>query len=144
LRGLMSAAADSVRQAIQDAVRKGVLIAVALILLTIAVVFCELALFLWLRTLIKPYYAALAVAGVTLVIVLILLLVAFAGRSRTPRKQPASRLQAAADAPPAGDPLARLATDAEALGMAFARDVKGYQLALGAFVVGMLLGRGRR
>jgi hypothetical protein len=153
VRMATASAADAAKPVIRDAIRRAVLLAIALFLLVGVVAFAELAFFFWLRTHMAPYLAALIVAGVTLIISLLILIIALSGGSSSRSDSGRARSASAAretDAREAdevraalSDPVGKLAADAEALGMMFARDAKGYQLVLGAFVVGMMLGRGK-
>ena len=152
VRLVTEAAADTVRpmvrETIRDAVRRAVLLAIALVLLAGVLIFAELAFYLWLRTQTTPYLAALIVAGVTMILALIFLLLALAGGSGGHKGEPAAtpRPVSAATGEARGettDPVARLAAEAEALGAMIGKDAKGYQLVLGALVVGLLLGRNR-
>jgi len=153
VRMATASAADAAKPVIQDAIRRAVLLAIALFLLLGVVAFAELAFYFWLRTQMQPYLAALIVAGVTLIICLLILIIALSGRSSSRGKSDSAQPASAArkvDAPDddevreaLSDPVGKLAADAEALGMMFGRDAKGYQLVLGAFVVGMMLGRGK-
>ncbi len=166
VRLVTEAAADTVRpmvrDTIQDAVRRTILLVVAMILFAGVLIFAELAFYLWLRTQTTPYFAALIVAGVTLVLALVFLLLALreasGGASGGRRSMPAADLRASdpgASDPGTGDlgggssgagtadPIVRLAEDAEALGRMIGKDAKGYQLVLGALVIGVLMGRGK-
>jgi len=150
-------AADTVRPKIETAVketardvaRRAVFIVFGLILLVCVVVFAELAFYLWLRTQMPAPYAALVVAGTALVLMLFAFLIAFSGggkskAARPPARRPgavAAEAETAARAKAAADPAGKLAADAEALGKMLGKNASGTQLVLGAFVIGMLLGR---
>lgn len=150
LRTLTSAASDSLRAMLRDAAREAVremaLFAAGLMLLATAAVFGEIALYLWLRTQMTGYLAALVVAGVALVLAtLIGLFAAGSARGRrTARTAAAQAAHSADETPPARDPVAHLAAEAETLGKLLGGDARGYQLVLGAFVTGLMLGRDRR
>ena len=139
-------AADAARPVVRDAVRRAVFLGIALILFAGVIVFAELAFYLWLRTQTAPYIAALIVAGVTLILTLIALLIAVSGGShghgRPARTSDHGRAAAGSSSRNANDDIARLAAEAEAVGAIFGKDAKGYELVLGAFVVGMMMGRG--
>jgi hypothetical protein len=144
----VEAATDAARPVIRDAVRRAVFLGIALVLLAGVIVFAELAFYLWLRTQTAPYYAALIVAGVTLVLTLIALLIAVSGGGSNARKAPerperpvSASFAADAGSSAAKDEIARLVADAEAVGALFGKDAKGYELVLGAFIVGMMMGR---
>jgi hypothetical protein len=149
LKILASVASDSLRGVLRDAAREAArdtaLFTTALILFASAAVFGEIALYLWLRTQTSGYLAALVVAGVALALALAVGLIANAdiGRSKRRRTEPQRATGEAGAASDAGDPIARLAADAESLGKMLGRDAKGYQLVLGAFLIGMMLSRDR-
>ena len=155
---------ETVRDAARDAARRSVFLVFALILLATVIVFADMAFYLWLRTQMAGHFAALIVAGVSLVLMGIALLITFSGGSKSSagaRPQAAHVRASAAETAAAsalpgdassvgassakagtsGDPMANLAADAEALGKMLGKDASGYQLVLGAFLVGMLLGR---
>ncbi|MEJ8572653.1 phage holin family protein [Microbaculum marinum] len=143
---------ETVRDAARNAARRTIFFVAALILLAIVLVFAEFALFLWLRTHMAPYFAALIVAGVALALMAIALLVALASGGRPKPEMPVepdhSALEAQAEASARfrmnGEPWTTLARDAESLGKSFGKEASGSQLVLGAFVVGMLLGHLRK
>ncbi len=125
---------ETVRDAARDAARRTVLLVFGLILLATVIVFADLAFYLWLRTQMAAHFAALVVAGVSLVLMAIALLITFSGgprstssaRPQTASVRASAAEMAAASAAPAGgktagtgtegDPMADLAADAEALG----------------------------
>lgn len=140
--------AHKAEAAARDAARRIFLVLLAALLMTVVFVFVELALFLWLRTQMPSYLAALVVALVALVCAFIALLAASRGGSASsssmgapPRNTDASGSGDGADQ--ASETLQRLVEDAEAVGKTFAKDAGPTQLVLSAFLVGMLLGRGR-
>jgi small-conductance mechanosensitive channel len=158
---------ETIRDAARDAARRAVFLIFALILFACVMIFAELSFYLWLRTEMAAHFAALIVAGTALVLMAIALLITFSGGAKSSARvqpQPAAVRASAAETatasePPAngtgtagdtggdaggratGDPMANLAADAEALGKMLGKDASGYQLVLGAFLVGMLLGR---
>jgi len=136
--------AHKAEAAARDAARRIFLVLLAALLMTVVFVFVELALFLWLRTQMPAYLAALVVALVALVCAFVALLAASRGGSGAgapPRNTDASGSSDGADQ--ASETLQRLVEDAEAVGKTFAKDAGPTQLVLSAFLVGMLLGRGR-
>jgi predicted phage tail protein len=148
---------ETVRDAARDAARRTVFLVFGLILLATVIVFADLAFYLWLRTQMAAHFAALVVAGVSLVLMGVAMLITFSGGSTSSRQpRPSSVRATIADTAAAsersagsrdtagatgGDPMANLAADAEALGKMLGQNANGYQLVLGAFLVGMLLGR---
>jgi cytochrome c biogenesis protein CcdA len=139
----------AVKETARDVARRAVFVVFGLILLACVVVFAELALYLWLRTQMAPPYAALVVAGVALLLMLFAFLIAFAGggKSKPGRATDTdpTTLQAEASATARvrfdAEELANLAGSAEELGKMLGKNASGTQLVLGAFLVGMLLGR---
>lgn len=117
----------------RDAVRRAMFLFVALVFVTLALVFGGIALFLWLATMMAPALAGLAVAGTALVIALIALLLA------GPRRGHAE----AVDTKPATEEERRMA-EAEALGIMIGRDLKGFPLVATALMIGIIVGRTKR
>lgn len=116
--------------------RRAALLGIALVFAGTAVVFLEVALFLWLVTVIAPPLAGAAVAGLSLLVALVFLLLA------TRRSARARRLEMPEE--PLSAPARRIASQAEAVGAMLGRDLGGYPLVFTALVVGILLGRRRR
>lgn len=147
IAGAISATVSQRVEAVaRDAARRIFLVLIAALLMTVVFVFVELALFLWLRTQMPAYLAALVVALVALVLAFAALLAASRGGSRPASTGSAtgttgSRSDAGAAQP--SEALERLVADAEAVGKTVARDAGPTQLVLSAFLIGILLGRGR-
>lgn len=119
----------------RDAAWRLALFAIALVLLSLALVFAGVALFLWLATMMSPALAGASVAGIALVIALVAILIA--GRRRR-HAEPAPRTEAAAS------PEELRMEQAEALGKMIARDLRGFPLVITALAVGMIVGKLRR